>query len=138
MTRSLVKDFIKTLNGLDHSKDRYTKFRDFLTLAYCALAKPVATSAERAEGLEAEYMDVVGRYANQDDVREMPKLLGMTALGLQPPLAQRHPGWWLGKGSLRCQSASSSARHRIADGCFVRSLVAEVPSAEARRPQLAT
>jgi hypothetical protein len=29
-------------------------------------------------------MVVVGRYANQDDVREMPKLLGMTALGLQP------------------------------------------------------
>jgi hypothetical protein len=26
MTRSLVKDFIETLNGLDHSKDRYTKF----------------------------------------------------------------------------------------------------------------
>ncbi|WP_052742176.1 N-6 DNA methylase [Kiloniella litopenaei] len=76
-----VKDFVKVFNSIDHSKDNYTKFNDFLTLAYSALAKKGATG-ERAEALEADYMKVVGRYKNKEDITRMSELMAMTFLSM--------------------------------------------------------
>ncbi len=79
---SLIKSFVKSLRGLDTSKDNYTKFRDFLTLAYCAYAK-TTSPPQRAEELEAEYMRVVGTYANKDDIRQMPEMISQVYKGVQ-------------------------------------------------------
>lgn len=52
-------------------------------MAYCALAKPCQPNATERDRLEAQYMEVVKRYRNKDDIREnMPKLLSLTVLGL--------------------------------------------------------
>lgn len=74
-----VKDFVKILREIDPSKDNYTKFRDFLTLAYCALAK-TTEMPDRADAFEEEYMRVVGQYRNKDDIRRMLELLAITAM----------------------------------------------------------
>ena len=77
----LVKSFIKVIRSLDTSKDNYTKIRDFLTLAYCAYSKRTAPP-DLADKLEAEYMRVVGTYANKDDVRQMPALIAQVHQGV--------------------------------------------------------
>ena len=70
--------FLKRLRSLDGSKDDREKFRDFLELAYCAVAKLTA-APERAEALEDRYMTVVRSYRDKDDVRAYPELLAMAA-----------------------------------------------------------
>lgn len=77
MTPDPVKAFIKAMSDIDRSKHRTEVFRDFAELSYCAFAKTRATSPERAEALEAQYMDVVKRYRDPDDIRRMPELLGI-------------------------------------------------------------
>ncbi|WP_282611182.1 N-6 DNA methylase [Pelagibius sp. Alg239-R121] len=71
-----VKAFIKILREIDPGKDGYTKFRDFLTMASCALDKKTAEPTW-AEALEEQYMQVVRSYRKKDDVRRMPELLAM-------------------------------------------------------------
>ena len=70
--------FLKRLRSLDGSKDDREKFRDFLELSYCAVAKLTA-APERAETLEDRYMSVVRSYLNKDDVRAYPELLAIAA-----------------------------------------------------------
>ena len=75
MTAPLVSKFVKVLNGIDQSKRRMEVFADFCELAYCALAKAASPFTEQQDGLETQYVEVVGRYRNKDDVRKMPELL---------------------------------------------------------------
>lgn len=78
MTRSAVTEFVRLLNEIDRSKHRSEVFRDMCEMAYCALAKPASPFEDQKEALEAQYMEVVKRYRNKDDVRKMPELLGLT------------------------------------------------------------
>lgn len=75
--RPSVRDFIKIIKELDHSKHRDEIFRDFCELTYCALAKNACPFPEQRDKLEAQYMEVVGKYRKKDDVRRMPELLGI-------------------------------------------------------------
>lgn len=75
------KDFIKHISTIDRSKNTYDIFRDFCELAYCAHAKLTADE-ETAQALEDRYMQVVGTYRNKDDIRAMPKLLGIAAVAI--------------------------------------------------------
>ncbi len=80
-------EFLKMFNGIRYTRDRHTLFDDFLTLAFCALAKGQALSNEKAEELEARYMAVVARYKDNDlDIirNVFPKLMGMIQLALMP------------------------------------------------------
>ncbi len=74
-----VKDFVRIINELDRSKHRDEIFRDFCELSYCALAKRVCPDEAQRDALEVQYMEVVGRYRNKDDIRRMPELLAIMA-----------------------------------------------------------
>lgn len=65
------KQFIKLLNGADRSRSTRESFQDFCELAYCALAKLTAPTKERADELEARYMQIVGRYRDLNTIREI-------------------------------------------------------------------
>ena len=78
MSRQQIGAFTKAINGIDPSKSRREVFGDFCELAYCALAKAASPSDTQRDALEQQYMDVVARYRNKDDVRKMPELLGIT------------------------------------------------------------
>ena len=82
MDQRLVTSFVKALRDTDSSKHQAEVFRDFAELAYCALAKTRAPSPDRAEALEAQYLDVVRRYRDPDDVHRMPELLGLSLQAL--------------------------------------------------------
>lgn len=71
-----VKEVVRLINSIDQSKFRSAVFADFCELAYCALAKNASPFAEQRDALEAQYMEVVGRYRNKDDVRKMPRFWG--------------------------------------------------------------
>jgi hypothetical protein len=75
MTVPLVSQFVKVLNGIDQSKSRTEVFADFCELSYCALAKAASPFTDQKDALEVQYMQVVGRYRDKDDVRKMPALL---------------------------------------------------------------
>ena len=64
MKTAYVTKFIKLLNDIDRSKRRGEVFADFCEMTYCALAKVASPFEEQREALEAQYMDVVGRYRN--------------------------------------------------------------------------
>lgn len=77
------KEFIKLIHSGDYSRSMYDKFSDMLELGYCAYAKLMAFSSERADALEERYMKVVDRYRKNERELEMirevyPKLIGMT------------------------------------------------------------
>lgn len=82
----LVKTWVKKLEQLDRSKSVREKFRDFCQMAYCAIAKTTSPTPERADELEARYMQIVGTYKDKDTVRAYPELLAMVAEGV-------HAGW---------------------------------------------
>ena len=73
-----VAQFVKALNGIDRSKRRGEVFSDFCEMAYCSLAKVASPFADQRDTLEKQYMDVVGRYRNKDDVRKMPELMSIS------------------------------------------------------------
>jgi type I restriction-modification system DNA methylase subunit len=72
-----TKDIIKLLGNIDRSKSRTDVFRDFCELAYCATAKAASPFEEQCEKLEAQYVEIVARYRNKDDIRAMPKILAI-------------------------------------------------------------
>lgn len=53
------------------------KVGDFCELAYCALSKCACPWADQRDRLEAQYMQVVARYRDQDDIRKMPQLMAL-------------------------------------------------------------
>ncbi len=75
MAHDAVKDFLRALDRLDHSKGRREVFNDFCEMFYCALAKPASPFADQRDQLEAQYMRVVGRYRNKAHVRAMPAMV---------------------------------------------------------------
>ncbi|MDC0660601.1 N-6 DNA methylase [Leisingera sp. SS27] len=75
-----VKEFVRLLNDIDRSKHRREVFADFCEMSYCALAKKASPFPDQREALEAQYMSVVARYRDKDDVRKMPEMVGI-ALG---------------------------------------------------------
>lgn len=72
-----AKEFVRLINDIDRSKYRTEIFTDFCEMAYCALAKTACPFPEHQEALEDQYMGVVGRYRDKDDVRKMPELLAL-------------------------------------------------------------
>lgn len=78
MTALCVAQFVKVLNSIDGSKRRGEVFSDFCELAYCALAKVAAPTVDDRDKLECQYMEVVARYQNKDDIRKMPELLAIS------------------------------------------------------------
>ena len=78
MSNPYVSQFIKAMNEIDRSKSRREVFTDYCELAYCALAKIACPTEEGRDALEEQYMSVVKRYRDKDDVRRMPELLGLT------------------------------------------------------------
>ena len=53
-----LKEFIATLQHLDHSRNNFEVFRDFLILSTCAIAQPFYRSDE----IEQQYLETVKRY----------------------------------------------------------------------------
>lgn len=78
-----ISDFVKAISKLDREKSAQERFRDFCEMGYCAIAKPLAPTPERAEELEARYMHIVGTYKNKDTLRAYPELLAMVLEGVQ-------------------------------------------------------
>ena len=77
MTQPAVKDFLRLLRKRDRSKRQTEVFADFCELAYCALAKQASPFPDQRDLLEAQYMRVVGRYRDPDDIRAMPEMLAI-------------------------------------------------------------
>lgn len=71
--------FIKTFNDIARHRHRYEVFRDFVTMAAIAVHNGIA----RDEKLEAEYLQIVGRYA-KEDVTSFAHLLGQLVILLDP------------------------------------------------------
>lgn len=80
--RDAAKDFTKVMGELDRSKHQDEVFRDFCELSYCALAKVASPFEDQRDKLEKQYMEVVGRYRNKDDIRRMSELLRMAVCAI--------------------------------------------------------
>ena len=72
-----LKEFIATLQHLDHSRNNFEVFRDFLTLSTCAVAQPFYRSNE----IEQQYLDTVKRY-NKEQAEQFSKLLALLVSAL--------------------------------------------------------
>jgi hypothetical protein len=81
-TEDHVRQFIKAIGKLEHDKALYDIFRDFCEMSYCALAKMTA-AGERADQLEARYMQIVGSYRDKDTIRAFPELLAIAANAIE-------------------------------------------------------
>jgi len=76
------KQFIKAFESLAHHRERHDVFNDFLEMAVCAIRKQTMPPGPAADAIEAGYMAVVKRN-RVEDVRAMPRLLGITTLAIQ-------------------------------------------------------
>ncbi len=76
------KQFIKAFESLARHRERHDVLADFLDMAVCAIRKTTVPPGPAADAIEAHYMAVVKRN-RLEDVREMPKLLSITALAVQ-------------------------------------------------------
>ncbi len=76
------KQFIKAFESLAHHRERHDVFSDFLEMAVCAIRKRTLPPGPAADAIEAQYMAVVKRN-RPEDVRAMPRLLGITTLAIQ-------------------------------------------------------
>ncbi len=76
------KQFIKAFESLAHHRERHDVLADFLDMAVCAIRKTTVPPGAAADAIEAQYMAVVKRNRSED-VRAMPKLLGITARAVQ-------------------------------------------------------
>lgn len=78
----LRKQFIKVFSSLARHRERHDVLADFLEMAFCAIRKKTLPAGPEADAIEDRYMAVVRRN-RPEDVREMPKLFGITALAVQ-------------------------------------------------------
>ena len=67
-----LKEFIATLQHLDHSRNNFEVFKDFLTLSTCAIAQPFYRSNE----IEQQYLETVKRY-NKEQAEQFSQLLAL-------------------------------------------------------------
>lgn len=113
LPKDCVKAFIKRITALDSEKSPYDKFRDFCEMVFCAKAKRVALTRERADELEDRYMQVVvlapGRPSRSSAYPPGPAVgLYSTAIARramaflpEPPLGSRPSGDDPWRGNLR-------------------------------------
>jgi len=80
--KDCVSAFIKRLSALDREKSPYDKFRDFCEMVFCAKAKRMAQTRERADELEDRYMQIVATYRNKGTVRAYPELLAIAVTAI--------------------------------------------------------
>ena len=79
-----VKEFIKALDKAgDHSRSRRDMFRDLMEMCYLATAKLMQPDQQRADDMEARYMNIVGQYQNKDTIRAYPELWAMITIAVQ-------------------------------------------------------
>jgi hypothetical protein len=76
------KQFTKAFDVLARHRERHDVLGDFLDMAVCAIRKRTVPPGPAADALEEQYMAVVRRN-RPEDVRAMPKLLGITAMAIQ-------------------------------------------------------
>ena len=72
-----LKEFITILQHLDHSRNNFEVFRDFLILSTCAIAQPFYRSDE----IEQQYLETVKRY-NKEQAEQFSKLLALLVSAL--------------------------------------------------------
>ena len=82
-----LKEFIAILQHLDHSRNNFEVFRDFLTLSTCAIAQPFYRSDE----IEQQYLETVKQY-NKEQAEQFSQLLAL----LVSALSEQHQDF-LGK-----------------------------------------
>ena len=71
--------FVKTFNDIARHRHRYEVFRDFVTMAAIAVHNGIV----RDEKLEAEYLQIVGRYS-KEEATAFARLLGELVILLDP------------------------------------------------------
>ena len=71
-----VRDFLKCLNSIDHTKRSYDIFQDFLNLSSISLANVVL----KDENLEKQYFELIEKYKKPELLSE---LLAITVLALE-------------------------------------------------------
>jgi hypothetical protein len=76
------KQFIKAFDDLARHRERHNVLADFLDMAVCAIRKRTLPPGPAADQLEEQYMAVVKRN-RPEDVRAMPKLLGIATIAVQ-------------------------------------------------------
>lgn len=74
-----AKAVIKILNAHESGRSTREKFRDFVELSYCAIAKTMAFDEDTANTLEERYMRIVNSYRDKDAIRAYPEALAITA-----------------------------------------------------------
>ena len=72
-----LKEFIATLQHLDHSRNNFEVFRDFLTLSTCAIAQPFYRSDE----IEQQYLETIKQY-NKEQAEQFSQLLALLVSAL--------------------------------------------------------
>lgn len=75
-----VKAFVKILNEYENGRAIREKFRDFVTLAYNAIAKTMAPDQEAADKHENEYMRIVNSYRDKRAIRAYPEALALVQI----------------------------------------------------------
>jgi hypothetical protein len=75
------KQFIKAFERLTHHRERHDVLADFLEMAVCAIRKRTLPPGPAADAIEDQYMAVVRRNT-PEDVRAMPRLLGIATLAI--------------------------------------------------------
>lgn len=78
MLSDIQKEFIKTIKKLSSRYDMRQVFTDFCFLAAVSISNALQFDQDR----EDQYLQTIGKY-NDDEVRELPKLLGMVTAGLE-------------------------------------------------------
>lgn len=79
MSSASEQEFIKLFNSVARHQHRYQVFRDFVTMSAITLHNAVAKN----ETLEAEYMQIVGKYS-KEEVTHLAQLLGCLVELLEP------------------------------------------------------
>jgi hypothetical protein len=75
-----VKQFVKIIDEYENGRSLREKFRDFVTLAYNAIAKTMAPDQEAADKHEAEYMRIVNDYRDKRAIRAYPEALALVQI----------------------------------------------------------
>ena len=78
-SQNTEQHFIKTFNSMARHQHRYQVFRDFVVLSAISLHNSVAKN----DTLEAEYMEVIGKYS-KEEAQKMAELLGCLIDLLEP------------------------------------------------------
>ena len=78
----LRKQFISAFNRLADHRERHDVLADFLEMAFCTIRKTTLPPGPAADAIEERYMAVVKRN-KLEDVRAMPKLLGIAAQAIE-------------------------------------------------------